>query len=455
MSTSVETRPGDFWSRSDAADRALTRLVAATDEPSWEAATDEMIVVYERAFASRSTWSERQTVIGHLRDLGDLIPDADPRRPHLQRALDDLQQWEEANVEHANASANDVPHVAEATTSTRVHTVASSVALTAFPAGCGDCLLIEWDGAAGHHRMLIDGGMASALDEGVGRYAAALPEARLVVDVEVVTHIDLDHIGGAIAATRAGLVEAHDVWFNGLDEIRSLTRGARQGDEFSSLIPAELRNRPVNGAAICIPDDGALPVFDLADGARCTVLGPTSKRLDRLEQAWMPARRGEADDPLADLLQRLGDDIDRGGARSFGADHSVPNGSSIALLFEYGGTSLLLTADAYAGDLQQSIRRLLDERKQDHLEVDLFKVAHHGSMNNVTSELLDLVEPGVVLICTDGSRFGHPDVEAIDLLRKHYPSTPIQFTDDTPIVRERAAHAGSVPPSQVPVSFRF
>ena len=449
------SQAGDFWSRSDAADRALTRLVAANDEPSREAATDEMIVVYERAFASRSTWSERQTVIGHLRDLSELIPDSDPRRPHLQRALGDLEQWEEANVEHSNTAATHAPSVAATTASTRVHTVASSVALTAFPAGCGDCLLIEWDGAAGHHRMLIDGGMASALDEGIGRYAAALPEARLVVDVAVVTHIDLDHVGGAIAATRAGLVEAPDVWFNGLDEIRALTRGPRQGDEFSSLIPPEVRNRPVNGAAICIADGGALPVFDLADGARCTVLGPTPERLDRLDRAWATAKRGAADDPLADLLHRLGDDLDRGGPRSFGGDHSVPNGSSIALLFEYGGTSLLLTGDAYAGDLQQSIRRLLDEREQSRLEVDLFKVAHHGSMNNVTSELLDLIDPGVILICTDGTRFGHPDVETIDLLRQHYPSTPIQFTDDTPIVRERAAHAGSVPPSQVPVSFRF
>ena len=146
------SQAGDFWSRSDAADRALTRLVAATDEPSRETATDEMIVIYERAFASRSTWSERQTVIGHLRDLSDLIPASDPRRPHLQRALGDLQQWEEANVEHSDTAAAHAPSATPATASTRVHTVASSVSLTAFPAGCGDCLLIEWDGAAGHTR---------------------------------------------------------------------------------------------------------------------------------------------------------------------------------------------------------------------------------------------------------------------------------------------------------------
>ncbi len=92
---------GDFWGRSDIADRALTRLIAAADEPARQAATDKVLAGYERAFASRSTWAERQTVIDHLRDLLDLIPATDARRPHLQRAVDALQQWEETNVERA------------------------------------------------------------------------------------------------------------------------------------------------------------------------------------------------------------------------------------------------------------------------------------------------------------------------------------------------------------------
>ena len=448
-------RVGDFWSRSDAGDRALTRLMAATDEPSREVATDTMTAAYERAFASRSTWSERQSAIDHLRDLLDLLPDPDARRPHLRRAVADLEQWEETHVERVAAFPDAGSAAAITTGSTRVHTVASGVAVTAFPAGCGDCLLIEWDGATGHHRLLIDGGMPSALDEGLGRYAAAQPEARLVVDVAVVTHIDLDHIGGAIDAMRGGLIEAPDVWFNGLDEIRGVRRGSRQGDELSNLIVPESRNRPVNGGAIHVAADGPLPVFDLADGARCTVLGPTLDRLEKLERAWTNGNRGVTDDPIADLLQRLGDDVDRSATRSFGNDHSVANGSSIALLFEYGGTSLLLTGDAFAGDLQRGIGRLLAERNLTRLEVELFKLAHHGSMGNITAELLELIDPGTILICTDGSRFGHPDVETIDLLRQRYPVTPIQFTGDTAVIRERAAHAGSIPPAQLPVSIRF
>ena len=445
---------GDFWSRSDVGDRALTRLMAAADEASRTTATDEMLAGYERAFASRSTWSQRQSAIDHIRDLLDLLPDTDDRRVHLQRALVDLREWEETNVEPVPAPSA-APTPAEGESSTRVHTAASGVSVTAFPAGCGDCLLIEWDGATGHHRLLIDGGMTSALEDGLGRYAAAQPEGHLVVDVAVVTHIDIDHIGGMIAAVRNQLVEAPSVWFNGLDEIRAGDRGTRQGDELSSIIPQELRNQPVKGGAIHVPDDGPLPVIDLADGARCIVLGPTRDRLEKLEQSWTPNKRGAADDPLDDLLKRMGDDIDRGGTRSFGSDRSVPNGSSIALLFEYGGSSLLLTGDAYATDLEKSIQRLLGERKSTKLEVGLFKVAHHGSMGNVTDELLELIDPETILICTDGTRFGHPDRETIDLLRKHYPVAPIQFTDDSSVIRERAAHAGSVPPSQVPVSLRF
>ncbi|HSB87142.1 MAG TPA: CHAT domain-containing protein [Ilumatobacteraceae bacterium] len=449
-------RIGDFWWRADVGDRALSRLVAANDDAARHAAADEMIAAYQRAFASRSTWSERQSAIDHLRDLNDLLPHPDARRPHLQRALAELRRWEELNVERGvPPPAAVAPAVAATGAVAGIHTVASGVSVTAFPAGCGDCLLVEWDGPTGHHRLLIDGGMANVLDDGLGRFAAAKPEGRLHVDVAVVTHIDLDHIGGAISAFRRGFVEAADVWFNGLDEIRSVRRGPRQGDEFSSLIPADRRNRPVTGGAIHVADDGPLPAFDLADGARCTVFGPTLERLEHLERAWTSSRRGSSDESIEELAERIGSDLDRGAARSFGGDSSVANGSSIAMLFEYAGTSLLLTGDAFAGDLERSIRRLLAERDLTRLKVQLFKLAHHGSMGNVTPELLDLIDPGVILICTDGTRFGHPDRETIDLLRQHYATPPIQFTDDTPIVRERAALAGSVPPAQSPVNLRF
>jgi len=89
----------DFWTKCDIGDRALTRLIAAVDEERREKATLDLIAAYQRAFASRSTWAERQSPIDHLRDVSSLLAPADPRLIHLQRACDQLVQWEDVHVE--------------------------------------------------------------------------------------------------------------------------------------------------------------------------------------------------------------------------------------------------------------------------------------------------------------------------------------------------------------------
>jgi CHAT domain-containing protein/beta-lactamase superfamily II metal-dependent hydrolase/tetratricopeptide (TPR) repeat protein len=477
--------PLDFWSRADIGDRALTALIAADDDTAREAAARAVTMAYEHAFASRSTWSERQSALDHLDDLTDLLPDGDVRRTFLQRARHELDQWEQVHVEEtmvapdtaagieSNAQMDAVPSAdpasitnpggpTEPKSEQAGNTPAAKLApastpavnglnLIAFPAACGDCLLLEWGADGGTHRILVDGGMDSAYSIGLGAFIATLPDRRMEVDVAVVTHIDLDHISGMITALRSGSVVAPDVWFNGLDEIRTQTRGPRQGDELTTLLTAERRNRPIAGRAIVVPDEGPLPSFELAGGLRCTVLSPTVERLRRLEKAWTRTTRGETGDPIGDLLRRLGDDIERGTSRKFGGDSSVANGSSIALLVELGAASVLLAGDAYAGDLESTLKRLLDERGLERLAVDVFKLPHHGSMGNVTEGLLGLIQPARILVCTDGSRFGHPDVETIELIRRQYPDAQILFTDDSEIIRSRATLAGTTPPVSTPV----
>lgn len=89
----------DFWTKCDLGDRALTRLIAADGDERRDKATSDLIAAYQRAFASRSTWAERQSPIDHLRDLSALLAPTDPRLPHLQRAYDELVQWEDVHVE--------------------------------------------------------------------------------------------------------------------------------------------------------------------------------------------------------------------------------------------------------------------------------------------------------------------------------------------------------------------
>jgi hypothetical protein len=101
--------PLDYWSRADVGDRALTRLMAAGDEAARELATRQMIVAYQRAFASRSTWAERQSPLDHLRDLTDLLSSGDPRLAHLRHARSELQQWEDIYVEEAGDDGDSTP----------------------------------------------------------------------------------------------------------------------------------------------------------------------------------------------------------------------------------------------------------------------------------------------------------------------------------------------------------
>ena len=345
--------------------------------------------------------------------------------------------------------------------SEQVNTTATSaseiapVRLTALPAACGDCLVIEYGSGTDVHRILVDGGLSSKYEVGLGAYLAASAGGPQF-DVVVVSHVDRDHIDGVILALRGQHLDAADIWFNGRDEIDALvngnTRGVRQGDELSSLIPADQRNRVVEGRAIHVPQTGPVQ-FELPGGARCTLLSPPVKRLKKLLDKW-PAPARSVDDATEDLLKALDDPVTRG-LGEFGEDGSVANGSSIAFLLEVGGASLLLTGDAYAAELEITIGQLLKERGEPKLHVDLYKLSHHGSRGNMTDGLLDLIDPRAILVCTDGSKFHHPDEDALAKIRSHYPDVPIHFTDDTELIRERAASVGARPPEVLPLQLHL
>jgi beta-lactamase superfamily II metal-dependent hydrolase len=97
----------------------------------------------------------------------------------------------------------------------------------------------------------------------------------------------------------------------------------------------------------------------------------------------------------------------------FSDDAAPPNGSSIALLAEFEGAAVLFGADAYASMLSASIRRLLEARGKNRLKLDAFKLPHHGSRNNLSTELLQLVDCPRYLLSSNGNHFFHPDRQAV------------------------------------------
>ena len=92
----------------------------------------------------------------------------------------------------------------------------------------------------------------------------------------------------------------------------------------------------------------------------------------------------------------------------------MANGSSIALLLEHRGASVLLAADVFAPVLASALKAIAQHRGATlPLQLDAFKLSHHGSQGNITAELFECLQARHYVVSTNGANFGHPDDTAI------------------------------------------
>jgi hypothetical protein len=300
----------------------------------------------------------------------------------------------------------------------------------------GDCLWIEYGDAGSPHHLVIDAGRKDTYRELRDR----LVTLDGVVELFVMTHIDDDHIFGAVplfADKRIDRTKFNDIWYNGYTHLdATIARrppkdllGPLNGEIFAALLLQG--DYPWNdafdkGASVVVPAAGELPRVELAGEMTLTLLSPTWESLAALRRFWTreleDLEPGDAAGALEIFANRpslqpdvLGGllDVDDLLERPYSSDKKEPNGSSIAFLAEHGGRAVLFTGDAHPPILEQAITRLLQERNQSALKLDAFKVSHHGSKNNTSTALLDLLDCRRFLISTNGSRHQHPDQEAI------------------------------------------
>ena len=89
----------------------------------------------------------------------------------------------------------------------------------------------------------------------------------------------------------------------------------------------------------------------------------------------------------------------------------------IVLKAYYKGSSFLLTGDASA----KVFNRLINEGKD--ISADYLKMPHHGSIKNISSSILNAINPSVAIISHKNGRFNrskdtHPNNETLDLLKQ-------------------------------------
>lgn len=306
--------------------------------------------------------------------------------------------------------------------------------LEMLPAQQGDALWIEYGTPGSVHRVLIDAGTPPTYEALKDRIDKLAPDDRFF-ELFAVTHVDTDHIGGAlkVLADRSLGATFGDVWFNDWDDLPPCpVRGPIDGAIMTRVLQGLglAPNRAFAGAAVVIPDDGALPCVQLDGGMALTLLSPGSSQLANLACGWDTAlRKAGINDPahpdmdrLNELARGKGVEIPRGlvakdvqvlADSAFVNDRARANGSSIAVLAEYDSHGCILAGDAFPEVLIAALARLRTERGGGALHVDAFKLPHHGSRRNVSVELLETVECPLYLFSTDGSVFGHPDPETV------------------------------------------
>ena len=304
--------------------------------------------------------------------------------------------------------------------------------LEMLPARQGDCLLVEWSAPDRVLRMLVDAGPAPAYPLIAQRLALLAPPR---IDVLVLTHVDADHVEGAILLTndRDLDIEIGEVWYNGSRQLAG-ELGPVQGEILSAIIEKRALgwNGTFGAAAVKAPDQGRLVDHELPGGMRVTVLSPDGPCLRRLRDVWWEVcqEEGLAVGSVEDALRAPGCttctetgqsylaapeamDVDSLARSRSATDRSLPNASSVVLLLEYGGERLLLAGDSTPDMLLPAVRRLLHERAVDRLPLSAFKLPHHGSAKNVTRPLLECLPAWHYLFSSDGSYFRHPDPAAV------------------------------------------
>lgn len=288
------------------------------------------------------------------------------------------------------------------------------------PAAHGDCIWIEYGNARKRRFILIDGGPDSTWRTALREHIHQFNEVELLV----LTHIDADHIAGAIPLLKhveKGMFR--DVWFNGWQHLSpDGFLSAKQGEIFSTLITdrGDPWNKAFDDKAACVTED-RMPVIKLPGGMKLTILSPTPKELARLKRKWSAQLKKHGLKPGAHAQYRqflarspnTSTDVAELAATKFKSDRSAPNAASIAFLAEFNRKAVLFTGDAVASVLCRTIRTLLAERGQDKLKIAALKVPHHGSRGNINTDLLDLLDCKQFWFSSNGDMHNLPDNEAV------------------------------------------
>ena len=285
------------------------------------------------------------------------------------------------------------------------------------PVKNGDSFVIECDKGNQHGVVVVDGGPT-----GYGEVLLSKVEETGIPDLLVLTHYDDDHIGGLTqyinACIAKGVFPAKEVWANcaGYVEVDEpvMTKSIAQGVKLSELL-----SRLSKTGEMQWRDDVEEGIDTDYPFASIEVVSPTpevrgmviEKQEEEGKKMQMPMKAKKIEiDELTIPLEVLA----KGAVKepNLKKSNELANAASIAFILRCDWLSILMLGDGYPHNVEAYLRQK-GYSEENPLEVDFVKVAHHGSMNNTSNELLDIIKCNHFIIPTNGEKHHHPDRTAI------------------------------------------
>jgi len=221
-----------------------------------------------------------------------------------------------------------------------------------FDVGQGDAIFVETPQS---HQILIDGGPDSKILEKLDQQ---MPFYDRSLDLVILTHPELDHMGGLIEVLKKYKVD-YVLW-------TGILRNTREYQEWQRVLKKTKAKIKIARAGQRI----------IASNTIFEILHPFES--------------------LA------------------GKECKNSNNTSIVTKLSFGNNAFLFT-----GDISRSEEKKLVEQKS-NLDADVLKVAHHGSKTSTCEEFLENVLPEIAVIQVGkDNHYGHPHQEVLERLKKY------------------------------------
>ena len=345
----------------------------------------------------------------------------------------------------------------------------SSIKVKSFKAKNGDAFLLSFDNG---QNIMIDMGLPETYNDEIKNDILKIKDKNEILDLLIITHIDEDHIGGALEFITDNqdnkIIKVNEVWHNSYKHLQFDKEKVKYIDKNSlsllnSIILQNTSTVAVNGvqnisckqgsslASLlykynyswntlfqnnAILTEDCLTVKSLPQSEiNIIILSPNKNKLSKLSNKWLKELKSKKyafeisdeeifDDALEFYMKYEQDNnystsnISSKNKCNFEIlskveerDSSVTNGSSISFIIEYKDKKILFLGDSHEDIIYENLSKLKNDNYK--LFFDMVKVSHHGSNKNISSRLMTLIESTKFLISTDGTKHNHPDMEAL------------------------------------------